>query len=69
MGLSEETELLLSQLADQELPVDRANQVLVDVLDNPEARDRLKAMLRLRRLLASKRRQKPITVDHAPTVT
>jgi len=66
MSLSTETESLLSQLVDQELPVDRANQVLADALDNPEARERLKAMLRLRQLLARARQRKPIRADDAP---
>ena len=60
MSLSEETEILLSQLVDHELPVDQANQVLADALDDAEACQRLKDMLRLRRLLSCWRQQKPL---------
>ncbi len=57
MSLSEESELLLSQLTDNELPADQANQVLLDALDNAEARQRLKAMLHLRQVLRPWRQQ------------
>ena len=60
MSLSEETEMLLSQLVDHELPVARANEVLADVLDNAEARQRLKDMLQLRRLLSCGRPHKSV---------
>jgi hypothetical protein len=64
MSLSEEKEILLSQLVDGELPTDQANQLLAetlgeltDVLDNSEACRRLKAMLDLHRTLDVWRQQ------------
>jgi len=64
---SEETDVLLSQLVDGELPVDQANQVLSDVLgelgevpDNAPSFRRLKTMLRMRRALGPWRRQEPL---------
>lgn len=66
MSISEEREILLSQLVDGELPVDQANQVLADVfeelahvLDNVEAGKRLNAMLQLRRAMNPWRQQEP----------
>ena len=52
-------ESLLSQLADGELDSDRANDVLLDVLDTPALCERLKTQLRLRRGLAPWRTQEP----------
>jgi len=67
MSLSEEREILLSQLVDGELPVDRANQVLADVLSelshvpgNAAAVRRLGAMLQLRQALDPWRQQEPL---------
>jgi hypothetical protein len=64
MSLSEEQEIILSQLVDGELPAEQANQVLAemlgelaDVLDNSEACRRLKAMLDLRRAMSTWRQQ------------
>ena len=66
MSISEEQEILLSQLVDGELPVDQANQVLADVFDelthvlgNAEAGGKLNAMLQLRRALHPWRQQEP----------
>jgi hypothetical protein len=66
MSLSEEKEILLSQLVDHELPADQANQVLAgildqlaDVLDDTEAGRRLKDMLQLRQTLSAWRQQEP----------
>jgi len=66
MSISEEQEILLSQLIDGELPVDQANQVLADVFDeladvlgNAEAGGKLNAMLQLQRALKPWRRQEP----------
>jgi hypothetical protein len=66
MSIPEEQEILLSQLVDGELPVDQANQVLADALDelahvlgNAEAASKLNAMLQLRRALDSWRQQEP----------
>ena len=66
MSLSEEQQLLLSQLVDGELPVDEANEVLAGVLAelgeavaNCEAAGRLDAMLRMRQALAPWRRLAP----------
>jgi hypothetical protein len=60
MSSREEREILLSQLVDGELPADQANQVLADVLDEPETSRRLKAMLQLRRAMEPWRRQEPV---------
>jgi hypothetical protein len=60
MSISEEREILLSQLVDGELPADQANEVLADVLDDSESSRQLKAMLRLRRALGPWRRQEPV---------
>ncbi len=64
MSLSEEKEILLSQLVDHELPMDQANQVLAsildelaDVLDDTEAGRRLRDMLQLRQTLSAWRQQ------------
>ena len=66
MSLSEEKNILLSQLVDGELPLDQANQVLADMLDelthvlgNTEATAQLGAMLQLRQTLDPWRRQAP----------
>ena len=59
MSISEERELVLSQLADGELPADQASEVLLEVLGDEEAQERLKAMIRLRQSLAPWRRQEP----------
>ncbi len=66
MSRSEETESLLSQLVDGELPADQANEVLAGVLaelgpavDASEAAGRLRAMLRMRQALAPWRRMEP----------
>ena len=46
--MNEHDEILLSQLADGELDSDQANEALLEVLDDPAGRERLKEMLRLR---------------------
>ncbi len=57
MNKPEQRELLLSQLADGELPADEAGQVLLEALDDAAARQRLKEMLQLRQSLGPWRRQ------------
>jgi hypothetical protein len=59
MSLSEEKEMLLSELVDNELPADRASQVLMEALEDAESCRRLKAMLKLRQALGAWRRQEP----------
>lgn len=66
MSLSEEQEILLSQLVDGELPADEANRVLAGVFDelahvlgSSEAASKLNAMLQLRQSLDAWRRQAP----------
>lgn len=59
MSLSEEREILLSQLVDHELPADQTVQVLLEALENAESSQQLKAMLRLRQVLEPWRRQEP----------
>ena len=49
----------LSQLADGELDSDQANAVLLEVLHDAEARERLRGLLQLRQSLAGWRRQQP----------
>jgi len=56
----------LSQLADGELPADEACTVLLETLDDPEARSQLESMLQLRRSLQSWRSLMPRTT--APSV-
>lgn len=60
MSIPEEQEILLSQLVDHELPADEADRVLQEVLDDAEARCRLKSMLRLRQTLGPWRGQEPV---------
>ena len=55
----EERDILLSQLADGELTSDRLNQVLLDVLDDADARESLKQMLHLRQATGGWRRRRP----------
>jgi hypothetical protein len=58
-------EILLSQLADGELPSDQANEVLLGVLDCPDERERLKGLLRLRQTTSGWRAiqpQRPVMV-------
>ena len=66
MSISEEQEVLLSQLVDGELSVDQANRVLADVFDelshvlgDYEAGSKLNAMLQLRQAMEPWRRQGP----------
>lgn len=66
MSISEEQELLLSQLVDHELPIDEANEFLAGVLDElgdviykSEACGQLKRMLQLQQAMAPWRRQTP----------
>lgn len=56
---NEEHGIRLSQLADGEMSGDEANELLLDVLDDPAAREELKQMLRLRRSTAAWRRRRP----------
>ena len=62
-------DLHLSELVDGELDRDDANAVLLMVLDDADARGRLKGLLRLRHVLARWRRQEPccVQVPVAPT--
>ncbi|HUT61503.1 MAG TPA: hypothetical protein VNA25_26950 [Phycisphaerae bacterium] len=55
----ERDEILMSQLADGELPSDQANKLLLGVLDTPAARERLKELLRLRQTTAGWRTRQP----------
>jgi len=57
--VNEQNEILFSQLADGELESDHANDVLLDVLDDPAGREQLKEMLRLRRSMAAWRGRQP----------
>jgi hypothetical protein len=56
----------LSLLVDGELDSDELNSVLLDVLDNEEARERLKKHLQMRQMLAAWRHQRPAatTTEH-----
>ena len=42
--MNENDEILMSQLADGELPSDQANELLLDVLDEPSGREKLKGL-------------------------
>jgi len=55
----ESNDILFSQLADGELDADRADALLLDVLDDAAERERLKAMLRLRQSTAGWRTAQP----------
>jgi hypothetical protein len=56
-------DLRLSELVDGELDRDGANALLLETLDDAEARERLKGLLRLRHVLAPWRRQEPRCVQ------
>jgi len=56
---NENDEIRMSQLADGELASDQANDLLLDVLDAPAQREKLKTMLRLRRAMVGWRTQQP----------
>ncbi len=57
--MNENDEILFSQLADGELPSDEANDLLLNVLDVPAQREKLKALLRLRQATAGWRAKQP----------
>jgi hypothetical protein len=57
--MNENEEILMSQLADGELPSDQANELLLDVLDEPSGREKLKGLLRLRQATAGWRTSQP----------
>jgi hypothetical protein len=57
--MNENDEILMSQLADGELPSDRVNELLLDVLDVPAEREKLKGLLRLRQATAGWRTSQP----------
>ena len=68
--MNEHDEILLSQLADGELSSDQANEVLLDVLDAPDEREKLKGLLRLRRATVasnSSARRKSALPNAAPS--
>ena len=56
---NENDDILMSQLADGELASDRVNDLLLDVLDTPAQREKLKAMLHLRQATVAWRTQQP----------
>ena len=56
---ADDNDILLSQLADGELETDRANQCLLDVLDDADARQCLRDHLKLRLALTPWRSQRP----------
>lgn len=58
---ADDKDILLSQLADGEMETDRANKCLLDVLDDADARERLKEHLQLRLALAPWRSRRPET--------
>lgn len=55
----ERDEIRMSQFADGELPSDQANELLLDVLDEPCAREKLRGLLRLRQATAGWRTSQP----------
>jgi hypothetical protein len=57
--MNENDEILMSQLADGELPSDQTNELLLDVLDAPAEREKLKGLLRLRQATAGWRTSQP----------
>ncbi len=65
--MNEDLERQMSELADGELDRDQANSLLAEIMDDAEAREQLKAMLRLRQAWAGWRtRQPPDTVRIKP---
>lgn len=56
---NERDEILMSQLADGELPSDQANELLLNVLDAPDEREKLKDLLRLRQATVGWRTRQP----------
>ncbi|MBN2561352.1 MAG: hypothetical protein JXQ75_10530 [Phycisphaerae bacterium] len=56
----EQTEMMLSQLADGELGGDEIADVLLMVIDDPDGRERLKSVLRLRQATAGWRNRQPL---------
>jgi hypothetical protein len=63
--MTENDEILFSELADGELHSDQANELLLNVLDAPAQREKLKAMLRLRQgtvAWRTKTPQRPVMV-------
>jgi len=56
---NERDEILMSQLADGELPSDQANELLLSVLDAPADREKLKAWLRFRQTTVGWRTRQP----------
>ena len=70
--MNEQDEMLLSQLADGEVDSDQLNEILLKVLDDPEGREKLREMLRLRRATSPWRRGQPerpmiLAAPHAKT--
>jgi hypothetical protein len=59
MSTSEERQVLLSRLVDNELPDHQAVEVLMAALEDAESREQLKAMLTLRQAMQRWRRQEP----------
>jgi hypothetical protein len=57
--MNENEEILMSQLADGELPSDQTNELLLGVLDEPSGREKLKGLLRLRQATAGWRTSQP----------
>lgn len=57
--INEQDEMLFSQLADGEIDSDQLNELLLKVLDDPQGRERLKEMLRLRQSTANWRAKQP----------
>jgi hypothetical protein len=56
---NENDEILMSQLADGELPSDQANDLLLGVLDDADGREKLKELIRLRQATAGWRASQP----------
>lgn len=57
--MNENDEILFSQLVDGELSSDRTNDLLLEVLDDADGRQKLKKMLQLRRSTSAWRNSKP----------
>lgn len=58
--MTENDEILFSQLADGELPSDQANELLLRVLDEPPGREKLGEILRLRQATTGWRTRQPL---------
>lgn len=70
--MTEQNEILMSQMADGELTGDQTNELLLNVLDAPDEREKLKQVINLRRVTSAWRLRQPdrpmVIVSQKPTI-